>query len=92
MWFFEVEEDRASGYSGVVNAAHKWGLPGIICPACKSTWGTNSRAYPLPPNRPAPCQRCGRHGLSLPAIRLLDSSTVPPHLDLGITFRPLPAR
>lgn len=46
MQFFRVQEDRASGYSGVVDAAHRWGLPGIICPACNATWSDDSCAYP----------------------------------------------
>jgi uncharacterized double-CXXCG motif protein len=47
MNYFRVKEDRAAGYTGDVDAAHKWKLPGIICcPACKVTWGTNTKAYP----------------------------------------------
>lgn len=35
----------------------------------------------LPP-RPPPCARCGRDAVSLPDERLLDTTTVPEHLDL----------
>jgi uncharacterized double-CXXCG motif protein len=42
------------------------------------------RAHPdcLPPNRQPPCSRCGRLGLTRPNALLLDSSTIPGHLDL----------
>lgn len=47
MRYFIVREDRASGYTGDIDGSHKWGLPGLdTCPACKSTWSDNSRAYP----------------------------------------------
>jgi uncharacterized double-CXXCG motif protein len=47
MHYFIVEEDRASGYTGRVDAVHKWGLPGLLnCPACKATWGGGSKDYP----------------------------------------------
>ncbi len=47
MRYFVVEEDRAAGYTGYVDAAHKWKLPGIFnCPGCKTTWGAGSKAYP----------------------------------------------
>jgi uncharacterized double-CXXCG motif protein len=47
MRYFRIEEDRSAGYSGSIDGAHKWGLPGLLgCPACKATWGTNSKAYP----------------------------------------------
>ena len=46
MQYFAIEEDRSTGYTGFVDAAHKWGLPGVRnCPACKSTWGSRL-AYP----------------------------------------------
>ncbi|WP_309891421.1 double-CXXCG motif protein [Archangium sp.] len=47
MRYFIVEEDKSSGYTGFVNAGHKWGLPGVdTCPACKATWAATSKAYP----------------------------------------------
>ncbi len=40
MQYFTIDEDRTAGYTGFVDAAHKWKLPGIRnCPACKATWG-----------------------------------------------------
>jgi uncharacterized double-CXXCG motif protein len=47
MGYFSIEEDKSLGYTGFVNAAPKWGLPGVKdCPACKATWADISKAYP----------------------------------------------
>lgn len=47
MRYFKVEVDRSAGYTGEIDGTYKWLLPGILgCPACKVTWGDNSRAYP----------------------------------------------
>lgn len=47
MHYFIVEEDKAADYTGFVNAAHKWHLPGIRhCPGCQVTWGAGAKAYP----------------------------------------------
>ena len=46
MRFFIVEEDKALGYSGEINVVHKWLLPGIDCPQCKTIWGAGSKTYP----------------------------------------------
>ena len=47
MTYFRVTEDSASEYTGDINAAHKWKLPGVFdCPACHATGGDNARAYP----------------------------------------------
>ncbi|HZH76653.1 MAG TPA: double-CXXCG motif protein [Archangium sp.] len=47
MRYFIIEEDKSLGYTGFVNAAPKWGLPGVKdCPACKATWADISKAYP----------------------------------------------
>jgi uncharacterized double-CXXCG motif protein len=47
MHYFVVEEDKAAGYTGFVDAAHQWGLPGIRhCPGCEATWGAGAKAYP----------------------------------------------
>ncbi|WNG42404.1 hypothetical protein F0U61_40425 [Archangium violaceum] len=46
MHYFVVQEDRSAGFTGFVDAAPKWGLPGILnCPVCKATWGAGF-AYP----------------------------------------------
>jgi uncharacterized double-CXXCG motif protein len=46
MNYFAIDEDRAAGYTGFVDAAHRWKLPGLSnCPGCKATWGSNL-AYP----------------------------------------------
>jgi uncharacterized double-CXXCG motif protein len=47
MRYFIIEAGDPSHYTGFVNGSHKWGLPGVdTCPACKSTWGDDSRTYP----------------------------------------------
>ena len=47
MRYFRIREDKALGYTGFVNAAPKWGLPGVdTCPACKATWANTTIAYP----------------------------------------------
>ena len=47
MNYFRIQEDKSAGYTGYVDASHKWGLPGVLdCPACKETWGDNSKSYP----------------------------------------------
>jgi uncharacterized double-CXXCG motif protein len=46
MQYFIIDEDRSTGYTGSVDAAPKWGLPGILdCPACKATWSAGF-SYP----------------------------------------------
>jgi uncharacterized double-CXXCG motif protein len=46
MQYFTIEEDRSAGYTGFVDAVHKWGLPGVRdCPGCKDTWA-GGFAYP----------------------------------------------
>lgn len=46
MNYFSIEEDKTSGYTGYVDGTYKWGLPGVICPLCKSPW-SGGFAYPL---------------------------------------------
>ncbi|WP_309896041.1 double-CXXCG motif protein [Archangium sp.] len=46
MRYFIIEEDKSLGYTGFVNAAPKWGLPGVICPGCKATWSATGTDYP----------------------------------------------
>jgi uncharacterized double-CXXCG motif protein len=47
MQYFVIDEDRSAGYTGFVDAAHKWRLPGIRnCPVCKATWSGAGFAYP----------------------------------------------
>ncbi|MFL5353420.1 double-CXXCG motif protein [Archangium sp.] len=45
MNYFTIEEDKTSGYTGYVDGTYKWGLPGVICPHCKSPW-SGGFAYP----------------------------------------------
>jgi uncharacterized double-CXXCG motif protein len=38
MQYFVIKEDKSAGYTGFVDAANKWVLPGVHCPACDATW------------------------------------------------------
>ncbi|MCP3097494.1 double-CXXCG motif protein [Myxococcus sp. K15C18031901] len=47
--FFWVDEDDAvvARYGGWVEAAHRWGLPGLKgCPTCLLTWSSTGHDYP----------------------------------------------
>jgi uncharacterized double-CXXCG motif protein len=47
--FFWVDEDRvaAAQRGGLVDASHKWGLPGLrTCPACAVTWSSAGHHLP----------------------------------------------
>jgi uncharacterized double-CXXCG motif protein len=44
--FYRLREDTAPGYTGYLNAASKWGLPGVKCPGCGNTWASSGVAYP----------------------------------------------
>ncbi|MDQ4123221.1 MAG: double-CXXCG motif protein [Acidobacteriota bacterium] len=46
MRIFEIKEDQNLKNAGYIDAGHKWGLPGVICPVCKSTWSTVGLEYP----------------------------------------------
>jgi uncharacterized double-CXXCG motif protein len=43
---FEVVRDDSNLGSGYIDATHKWGLPGVICSQCNSTWGAVGSEYP----------------------------------------------
>lgn len=43
---FTVLRDDANLGTGAIDATHKWFLPGVICLACKSTWGNVGLEYP----------------------------------------------
>lgn len=44
--FYQMREDKASRYTGTIDAAHQWGLPGVHCPTCGATWAGGFDAYP----------------------------------------------
>ncbi|HEX8702504.1 MAG TPA: double-CXXCG motif protein [Myxococcaceae bacterium] len=46
MRFYWVGADAASQQKGEVDAAHKWGLPGVQCTACGARWANTTIAYP----------------------------------------------
>ena len=46
MRIFEIREDQFRRKVGHIDATHKWGLPGVVCPVCNQTWATISLEYP----------------------------------------------
>ncbi len=46
MQFYRLREDTTAGYTGDISAASKWGLPGVKCPNCGTTWADSAVAYP----------------------------------------------
>ena len=48
MKVFWVRSDQSKNtkYTGDIDAGHRWGLPGVICPTCGATWSTSSCEYP----------------------------------------------
>ncbi|NTX51011.1 double-CXXCG motif protein [Myxococcus sp. CA039A] len=43
-----MREDRSeTTFDGEFEAAHKWGLPGLSCPACGATWRRLGSQLPL---------------------------------------------
>lgn len=46
MRVFKVGEDVLRQKNGYLDAAHKWGLPGVVCPVCGVTWGVSGLEYP----------------------------------------------
>ncbi len=45
--FYWLHEDEGSRSSGEVSGTHRWGLPGISCPACGVSWANTTLAYPF---------------------------------------------
>ncbi|XXF78302.1 double-CXXCG motif protein [Myxococcaceae bacterium GXIMD 01537] len=47
MRFYRIQEDKAPRYTGNLNAAHKWVLPGVRpCPVCGLSGGSSAAQYP----------------------------------------------
>ena len=46
MRFYWLRPSVAGRHTGEINAAHRWKLPGVTCPACGATWGGGADAYP----------------------------------------------
>jgi uncharacterized double-CXXCG motif protein len=46
MKFYLLDDVPRPRYSGYYTYGHKWGLPGVHCPACDATWATTGEAYP----------------------------------------------
>jgi uncharacterized double-CXXCG motif protein len=46
MKIFRIQEDKDRKSSGFIDAAHKWGLPGVSCPVCGQIWAGTGFEYP----------------------------------------------
>jgi len=46
MRIFEVRPGHTKQGGSLINASHKWGLPGVACNSCGQTWGNVGIAYP----------------------------------------------
>ncbi|MBN1207083.1 MAG: double-CXXCG motif protein [Myxococcaceae bacterium] len=46
MRFYWLRRASAPRYSGYYVAVHRWGLPGVHCPACDGIWSTAGDIYP----------------------------------------------
>lgn len=46
MRIFEIREDQFREKAPYIDAAHKWGLPGVQCPICNSSWSNVGLEYP----------------------------------------------
>ncbi|MDY7232033.1 double-CXXCG motif protein [Hyalangium rubrum] len=47
MRFYRLQQDPSPRYTGALNAAHKWGLPGLEpCPTCRTGGGVTGLEYP----------------------------------------------
>ncbi|HSP78387.1 MAG TPA: double-CXXCG motif protein, partial [Myxococcaceae bacterium] len=44
--FYWIREDKSSLHTGNMDAGHPWGLVGIHCPTCHSTWSSTGHQYP----------------------------------------------
>jgi uncharacterized double-CXXCG motif protein len=46
MLFYSIEGIQTPRHTGEVEGEHRWSLPGIRCPLCRSVWSTGAVAYP----------------------------------------------
>lgn len=97
MHLFHIERDKANWgklFKYDIHAAHKWGLPGVNCSVCGSTWGMTGVEYPAVDLSflPAADRYLNRWPVSpeelddlrRPIIPLLPSKTIlPPGTDFG---------
>jgi uncharacterized double-CXXCG motif protein len=101
MKVFQVQHAmvRSKEHSGDIDAAHRWGLPGVSCHVCGVTWSVSSCEYPaidlshLPEvklyeePRAEPLEEFER--LRCPLLPLIPNGFVPPP---GTEFGPLRGR
>jgi hypothetical protein len=80
--FYRIREDTEAGYTGEISAASKWGLPGVMCPACGNTWANAAIAYPCVDLSQHPHRQAGVQGLKgcKPELRFRQKKNPP---DLG---------
>lgn len=46
MRYYLLDDVQAPRFSGYYTGEHRWGLPGVHCPACGAIWSTAADAYP----------------------------------------------
>jgi uncharacterized double-CXXCG motif protein len=44
--FYSLKRPAAPRHTGSYNASHTWGLPGVHCPQCQTTWAGACTGYP----------------------------------------------
>jgi len=54
MRFYWLRPSTPQPYNGRIDATHRWGLPGVRCPACGAAWGDTAIAYPSVDLTPLP--------------------------------------
>jgi uncharacterized double-CXXCG motif protein len=98
MRFYLLDDVPNRRYSGWYTYGHKWGLPGVHCPACDATWGTTADAYPSVDLSHLPAQEQKKYSARVEEdfaeferLREQVRPLVPPgvHLWPGTTFGPM---
>jgi len=93
---FTVCPDDANWRGGEIDAANKWGLPGVICPRCGATWSNVGLSYPAVDLSILPNEETYRKArpvrlevfieLQRPILPLMPDGSIPPP---GTRFGPL---
>ena len=101
--YFWLGEDEAATvlFNGSFDAAHKWGLPGVSCPGCGTTWSSWGHLYPCVDLARLSKSEAGAFEKARPEpfsefvrLRELVRPLAPPNVALppGTTFGPLVGR
>ncbi len=95
--YFWLREEEP--YTASIDAANKWGLPGVKCSGCGATWGVAGHQYPAVdlshlPERAKFVRRWPVPDTELARLRELVRPLVPPGAKLppGTSFGPLEGR